>query len=300
MERKQHKPRLLVTGASGVLGWTLCEMAAKSWETFGTVYHHPVDPSGVHVYKIDLTNNRSLRDFFSAIRPNAVVHAAGLSSPDYCQEHPDESELINVKASANIATLCAELAIPCVLTSSDLVFDGEHAPYAEDHLAQPISVYGEHKLRAEAEMRERYPNTTICRLPLLFGVGSPVAEGFLARMLQAMKKGEDVRLFVDEIRTPVSTETAARGLLLALRKAKASTLHLGGMERISRWDLGRLSAEVFLSGHAHLVPFRQRDLPMKAPRPHDVSLDSSKAARIGYQPGAIREQMCRLRSNTVW
>jgi dTDP-4-dehydrorhamnose reductase len=296
MARQKHRPKLLLTGASGILGWTLCRLATKSWEVFGTVFRHPVELSGVHMHRIDLTDERSVVDLFSAIRPDTVVHAAALSSPDYCQDHPDESEAINVTASTHIASLCSEFEIPCVFTSSDLIFDGEHAPYDEDSQANPISTYGEHKLRAETAMRARYPNTTICRLPLMFGEGSPAADGSFKRMLQAMEKGQELRLFVDEIRTPVSTSTAAQGLILALQKLQATTLHLGGPERINRWELGCVAAEVFQIDNARLVPGHQKEVAMSAPRPRDVSLVSSQAEKIGYRPQSILEQMHHLRA----
>ncbi|MCI5207395.1 MAG: hypothetical protein D3910_01050 [Candidatus Electrothrix sp. ATG2] len=144
-------------------------------------------------------------------------------------------------------------------------------------------------------MQSRYPHTTVCRLPLMLGTGSPAADGLLKEMLKAMGNRKELRLFTDEIRTPVSTETAAQGLLLALRKAQGTTLHLGGAERISRWELGRLIAEVFSANNTGLLPCQQKDATLVAPRPHDVSLDSARAAEIGYRPGPLREQLCAVR-----
>jgi dTDP-4-dehydrorhamnose reductase len=293
---KQEEPRLLVTGASGVFGWTLCGVAAQTWDVIGTVWQHPVERAGAAMRRIDLTNTGALVDLFAAVRPHGVVHAAALSSADYCQSHVAESENVNVTVSAHIATLCAQAAIPCVFTSTDLVFDGEHAPYDEDSAAQPISVYGEHKLRAEAVIRARHPRAVVCRLPLMFGTGSPAAGGFFRRMLQSMAKGDAVQLFVDEFRTPVSTETAAQGVLMALRQAEGMTLHLGGPERVSRYELGRIAASVFGLGQARLVESRQKDVALPAPRPRDVALDSRRAERIGYRPASIREQMIALRA----
>ena len=299
MGRPHAKQKLLVTGASGVFGWTLCCVAAETWETFGTVYRHPVKVPGVQTLKIDLTEESSVVDVFRTIQPDAVVHAAAISNPDYCQEHPSESEAVNVTASIIVASQCAELEIPCVFTSTDIVFDGESAPYDEDSPANPISTYGQHKLAAEAAMRLRYPNTTICRLPLMFGVGSPVASGSIMQMLHALERGQKLKLFYDEIRTPVSTATAARGIMLALEEAQGCTLHLGGSERISRLELGRITAEVFRLESALLEPCRQRDVATSAPRPRDVSLRSSLAPKIGYRPQTIREQMQGLHAAMI-
>jgi dTDP-4-dehydrorhamnose reductase len=216
-----------------------------------------------------------------------------LSNTEYCQTHPEESDAINVEASANLAGVAADRGIPLVFTSTDLVFDGEHAPYAEGSAVNPISVYGEHKLRAESAIRQRHPDAVICRVPLLLGPRSAGAEGFLAKMLGAVQRGEKVMLFEDEVRTPVTPTVAAGGLLLALEKARGTTLHLGGPERLTRWAMGHLAAEVAGFDVVNVVPCRRGDVPLMAPRPRDVSMDSSRAAAMGYRPEGLREQLER-------
>jgi dTDP-4-dehydrorhamnose reductase len=69
------------------------------------------------------------------------------------------------------------------------------------------------------------------------------------------------------------------GLFLALEKVKG-IIHLGGKESISRYDFGRLLTEVLQLPEAGLKACRQKDVKMAAPRPIDVSLDSSKAFEI--------------------
>jgi dTDP-4-dehydrorhamnose reductase len=277
-----------------MLGWTLCTVAGKSWHTFGAACHNLVVPADVSICRVDITDQRSVMDLMASIKPDAVIHAAALSSPDYCEEHPRESQLVNVTASRHVAQACAADAIPCAFISSDLVFDGEHAPYNEESPAMPVSVYGQHKLLAENAVRADYPRTTVCRLPLLFGIGSPAREGSFLRMLRSMRAGEEVRLFTDEIRTPVSTETAADGILRALDHAPGDTVHLGGQERVSRWELGLLAAEILIGGKPRLIRCSQAEVASPAPRPRDVSLENRLSARIGYFPKTVREQMFDL------
>ncbi|MGL5133578.1 MAG: sugar nucleotide-binding protein, partial [Planktothrix sp.] len=71
-------------------------------------------------------------------------------------------------------------------------------------------------------------------------------------------------------------------------------LHLGGKERISRYEFGLLMADI-LDLPKHLIqPCSQSDIKMFAPRPPDVSLDSSKAFNLGYQPLSIGKELSRL------
>lgn len=285
--------KLLVTGVSGFLGWNICQIAKNEWQIHGTVFSHPVEIDGINVIRIDLRDLKELRRAFREIRPDAVIHTAAVTSPNYCQTNRMESQKINVDASVNIACLCADYGIPCVFTSTDIVFDGLNPPYKEEDPVCPMNFYGEQKVMAEKGMLKYYSDVAICRIPLMFGIPGPVASSFIQPMINAMMEGRELRLFTDEFRTPVSGETAARGLLLSLEKVKG-VIHMGGIERISRYDFGRLLSNVLGIKDARLIACRQEDIPMPAPRPPDVSLDSSKAIALGFMPLSLLEELKKI------
>lgn len=282
--------KLLVTGASGFLGWHLCHLAKQEWDIYGTYFSHAVEVPGVTILKVDLGDFQEIKRLFHEIQPAAVIHTAAQSSPNFCQTHPQESYSINVESSCNIAGLCADYSIPCVFTSTDLVFNGLNPPYQETDPVCPVNHYGEHKVQAEEGMLQGYPQTAVCRMPLMFGMATPTATSFMQPFIQTLREGKELKLFIDEFRTPVSGKTAAQGLLLALAKVKGR-IHLGGKERVSRYDFGRLLVEVFQLPTAGLKSCRQQDVKMAAPRPADVSLDSSKAFALGYKPLSIKEEL---------
>ena len=282
--------KLLITGASGFLGWNICRLAKGTWHLFGTVYSNQVEIPNVNTIKIDLTNHTELKRLFSEVRPDAVIHSAAASDPNYCQVNPDVSYGINVDASVNIALLCSDHDVPYVYTSTDLVFDGLKAPYRESDPVCPVNVYGEHKAQAEERILEAYPKSAICRMPLMFGLSGPMAKSFIQPMIIAMREGRELSLFVDEFRTPLSVGAAVVGLLLALNKVRG-IIHLGGRESISRYDFGKLMQRIFKFENAKIKPCKQDDIHMTAPRPADVSLDSSKAAALGFKPPPLVEEL---------
>ncbi|MBD2596622.1 NAD(P)-dependent oxidoreductase [Nostoc spongiaeforme FACHB-130] len=282
--------KLLITGASGFLGWHLCQLAKQEWEVYGTYHSHLLEIPGIKMVKVDLTDFQELKQLFITIHPDAVIHTAAQSQPNFCQIHPQESHLINVTASCNIAGLCADYSISCAFTSTDQVFNGLNAPYHEASPVCPINIYGEQKVMAEMGMLERYPITAICRMPLLFGSATPTAQSFIQPFIKTLKEEKELNLFIDEFRTPASATTAAKGLLLALQKVNG-LIHLGGKERISRYDFGQLLVEVFQLPSTSIKGCRQQDVKMSAPRPADVSLDSSQAFGLGYQPLSIKEEL---------
>jgi dTDP-4-dehydrorhamnose reductase len=284
-----NPPKLLITGASGFLGWHLGQAAASAWDVYGISSNRPVLNPAVQNRKVDLTDAIALRTALEQIQPDAILHSAALSRPNDCQQEPERSFAINVLASWQIADYCAERNIPCVFTSTDQVFDGTRAPYREGDPVAPINRYGEHKVLAETGMQARYPQTVICRLPLLYGF-SPQGETFLRSFLTQLQAGKTLQLFTDEVRTPVSGQSAAQGLLLAL-PTQQPCLHLGGSERLSRYRFGEVLVTLLDLPQSALEPCRQADLTMPAPRPQDVSLDSTLAYQLGYAPTPVEPDL---------
>jgi dTDP-4-dehydrorhamnose reductase len=285
--------KLLITGASGFLGWHVCQIAQTHWQVHGTYHSNHAAIPGVEMHGIDLTHDQTLRTFLKRLNPDAIIHTAALSQPNICQEQPQLSHSINVQATWTIADHCAATQIPCVFTSSEQVFDGNHSPYRESDRPNPLNLYGEHKLAAEIGLLDRHPAATVCRMPLMYGV-SPTAPSFIQPFIQRLQSGELLQAFTDEIRTPVSGFDAAQGLLIALEKVQG-IVHLGGQERLSRYEMAETLIEVLQIDNANILPCLQSDVQMSAPRPKDLSMDSAIAYRLGFQPQRFREVLSRLK-----
>ena len=146
--------------------------------------------------KVDLRNFQEIKRLFQDLQPAAVIHTAAQSSPNFCQIHPHESYSINVEASCNIAGLSADYSIPCVFTSTDLVFNGLNPPYSETDSVSPVNSYGEQKVLAEEGMIGRYPQTAVCRMPLMFGMATPTATSFIQPFIQTLREGKIGRAHV--------------------------------------------------------------------------------------------------------
>ena len=81
--------KLLVTGASGFLGWNLCQTARADWEVHGTYSVHPIEIPDVRLHAIDLTDLATVDRTISEIAPDAVIHTAAASQPNFCQNNPE-------------------------------------------------------------------------------------------------------------------------------------------------------------------------------------------------------------------
>ncbi len=292
-QNERQRPNLLVTGASGNLGHWICRLAAKSHAVTAVHWRHPFAMDGVRSIRADLTDLPGLDPLLAAIEPDAVIHAAALSQPVACEHHPEVSRRLNVEVPEKLAALCAGLRIPFVFTSTDLVFDGSSAPYAEQDAVTPVCVYGRQKAEAEAAVLDVDAGALVCRMPLMIGVGVGASPNFSTQMLDHIRRRRPLRLLTDEFRTPVTYRDAAQGLLALIGKV-GGRLHLGGRSRISRYDLGILMAGQMGVSPAMIEPVTLDSLDWEVARSPDCSLISDKAFALGYDPAPLSEAIARI------
>ncbi len=303
------QPHLLITGASGFLGSWLCEAAQPQWQVTGLYSRQPGSDATVNWVQANLCKLEQLAPLITRLKPEAVIHLAALSNTPYCEAHPEETAKLNVDAPIALAQTCAQQQIPLIFTSSDLVFDGENSPnketappYKENAPVNPQTAYGQQKAQAEAGVMAAWPQAIVARMPLMFGMGhsdSPktAPNNFMTRLLEALKAGEPISLFHDEIRNPLSAKMAAQGLLLAvdlaINQRHQGLLHLGGPEAVSRYDLGVLLAKAQGYDPSHLQACSQDDVSFTMPRPKNVCIDCSLAHSLGFTPPSLAEQLAK-------
>jgi dTDP-4-dehydrorhamnose reductase len=286
--------KLLLTGASGFVGSNFCKLYSNEYKIYGLYSRHTIHYDKVEAVKADITNEEEVKALFKKLKPDAVLHLAALSDPNYCQQNPEQSLESNVIATEYLVSESAQLRIPFVFASTDLVFDGRNAPYKETDVPNPISTYGTHKAIAEHAVHDIYPNAVVCRLPLMYGIGFGNGQSFLQPMLDKFRTGQQVYLFTDEYRSTISARNACEGLKLCLEDAEG-TIQLSSDTGISRYEFGILVADVFGFDKNLIVKSKRKDVQMPAPRPKDVSLINTKAKELGWQPRDMKEEVKAIR-----
>lgn len=274
--------RLLLTGASGQLGSYLLRECLRQGETVvawsgrqqGELFGCPLRP-------LDIADPDALAEAFGEANADVVVHTAALAAVSDCHRDPLRAERINTRGSAILAELADRAKIPLLHVSTDMVFDGAHAPYREGDAVAPVSSYGRTKAEAERAVLS-YPRNTVVRLPLLFGPSLSGRPSFFDLQVQALRQCQRITLFYDEWRTPLSLQVAARALLSIVGGTGFSTngplglLHIGGPERLSRLEMGQRLAVFLGCDPSMIVPASRTSVAGAEPRPADLSLDSSR------------------------
>lgn len=281
--------KLLITGVSGFLGWNLAQIAIEEWQVHGLYNKHSINLQNVDAHQCDLMDLPALEQITQAIRPDAIIHLAAVSSPNVCQDNAVLSRTINIKASEAIACIANSFRIPLVFTSSSQVYSGNDAPYNERSLTQPVNDYGVQKLSAEVKIRQLCPHATICRVPLMYGAAPEGATSSLQPVLAALRSGSPMKLFTDEIRNSLGAVSASRGLLHALSQP-GELFILAGDKAMSRYDFACRAADFFGYEATPLIPITQSDLIMSAKRPSNLTMDNSKIKRSGFSPLSLEEE----------
>jgi dTDP-4-dehydrorhamnose reductase len=186
------------------------------------------------------------------------------------------------------------LARRIVYTSTDLVFDGGQAPYAEADEPRPCSRYGLSKLEGERALAA-HPNALVVRLSLLYGPTLLEDQGFFDQQLATLRRGDTLTLFEDEWRTPIALDEAANALVELYEGSQRGILHLGGPKRLSRYEMGRQLAEVAGVNPDLVKGNSQAEIDFPEPRPQDVSLITERVRSILENvPGDYRSGLRRL------
>ncbi|MFL5382593.1 MAG: SDR family oxidoreductase [Longimicrobiaceae bacterium] len=258
---------VLITGGAGLLGSELIARAPSSIQIHATQRTSPVTAAEEHT--VDLSDHGATVALLDRVRPGLVIHTA------YSQAA--EGDVLG--ATESLVDACAATGCALIHMSTDAVFDGEHAPYAETDEPAPVHDYGRWKAAAERIVRERLSDAAIVRTSLIVRV-APEPDRISKKLLDDLRSGEPVRLFVDELRCPIAVEDLAAQLweLAALpAEARAGFWHLAGPEALSRYSLGVLVARRHGVDADAIVPARSRGAGLQ--RPRDLRLLTPRADR---------------------
>jgi dTDP-4-dehydrorhamnose reductase len=278
--------RVLVTGASGLLGGALVATAPAAVQVVAQTRRlrlpPPLAARAVEV-TLELRDAGALAAALDRHRPDAVVHTAARTVPSDCEANPAGAHGDNVIATAHLVAECRARGLRLLHCSTDLVFDGTAAPYAEEAHRRPLGEYGRSKAAAE-DVVAGCPRALVVRLPLLYGT-SPAGNRSVDEVLAAaIARGETPALFEDEFRTPLHVRQAGALLWELLAGEASGVLHVAGRDRVSRWELGCALADRLGLPRARLRRASLRDFTGRPPRCPDVSLDIARVCRLLGRP----------------
>jgi dTDP-4-dehydrorhamnose reductase len=287
---------LVVTGASGLLGASVQRSAVElGWETVGLCHCHAIQDPALRVATVDLTDGTATRELLFELRPEAIVHCAAAANVDWCEDHPEQAEAINVQASAAVASIAATLNARLIYVSTDSVFDGKKSHYAETDEPAPVNIYARTKLAGERETLRRSASATVVRVNI-YGWNAQNKQSLAEWVLGLLDEGSDVPGFTDVFFTPILVNDLAPILLTMLQQKLSGLYHIAGSERISKFEFARRVAAAFGFDSARVKPCQVKDRSLRATRPLDVSLNTKKiTAALGCSMPDVDSGLSKFR-----
>ncbi len=297
--------RLLIVGASGLLGSKLVAQARGRYEFSGTCNVECDGKSDWHLEDMDIGSKDSVEKVFEKVRPSLVVLAAAMTDVDACERDPIKANRVNAVGPGLVARACRKHESRLVHVSTDYVFDGmKPAKYREEDVARPISAYGTTKLAGERAVHSILPGAVVARTAVLYG-WNPL-EGkmnFVTWVLKKLRAGEKATLFQDQWISPTFADDLAAALLELGERDVSGTYHVAGPDCMDRPGCGRAIAKVFGLNEHLVVPVPSSSVSLPAKRPKNTCLDVSKVEKllnrkmVSFEQGLIRmkEQESRKR-----
>ncbi len=268
--------RILLTGASGQLGAYLIDTLVRAGHRLVAWSGTDAGRRGdVPLIPVDLADPDATTRALDEAAPEAILHAAAVSSAEAVRRDPARAWRINVEATGLLADWATRHGRRLLFTSTDLVFDGSRPWNREDDPAEPLLEYGRTKRAAEPAVLA-CPRGLVARVSLLYGPSRCGRVAFFDRVLTALRHGQPQTFFEDEYRTPLDLATAALALARLLASDATGLVHVAGAERISRHDLMRRAAVALGLDPALVLANRQADANLPEPRPADVSLNTDR------------------------
>jgi len=265
--------RLLVTGASGLLGSKIVELAKGKYDVIPL---HDAKPLHQNSLKLDITNRKQVFNLLRKLKPDLVVHTAAETNVDKCETQKELAWKTNVEGTRNVAAACSEIDAKIVYISTDYVFDGEKGLYTEEDTPNSINHYGVTKLEGENQIKKLCKNHIILRTSVLYG-WHPWKQNFATWVINSLKQGNEISIVEDHFNTPTLADNLAEIIIEALQKDLQGLYHASGSQKISRYEFAKEIAKTFNLDYSLIKPIKMSQLTTWiAKRPKDSSLNINK------------------------
>jgi dTDP-4-dehydrorhamnose reductase len=289
----KNNRRLLVTGASGLLGNKIVELTKNDYTVIPIHKTKPLHPNSL---KLDIADTAEVLNLLGEIKPDMVIHTASETNVDKCEIEKEQAWKVNADGTRNIAKACQKVHSKLVYISTDYVFDGEKGLYNEEDKPNPVNYYGLTKLEGEKQVIEYCKNYAILRTSVLYG-WHPWKQNFATWIITKLKQQQEITVVEDHYNTPTLADNLAEMSVEVAKKDLRGLYHASGSERISRYEFAKQIAKTYNLNADLIKPVKMRQLTAWiAKRPRDSSLNTSKIQKqLKTKPLNITEGLNKMK-----
>jgi len=269
--------RILITGASGLLGLNLAMETTRRHTVFGAVNHHALKTDAFTVIQTDLLVPGAVEQLLEEIRPDWVIHCAALANLDACETDPLLAQQLNTELPRTLARSVARSGARLVHVSTDSVFDGQRGDYSEGDIPTPVGEYSRTKLDGELAVAEADPTAIIARVNL-FGWSLTGNRSLAEFFFNNLSLHKQVMGFKDVLFCPLLANDLADLFVRMLERKLSGLYHVVSSESLSKYDFGLRLAQRFNLDGSLIIPTSVTESGLKATRSPNLTLRSDKLA----------------------
>ena len=231
-----QKQKILVYGSTGLVGGKIIKLIRNKFKIIAPPHH-----------LLDLKDKKTIVSHLKDVIPGQIIYAAGLTRVDDAQANPKLAYYLNHQIPAYIAAKAAKLKIPFHYLSTDAVFDGEKskAPYKETDKPNPISVYGDSKLKGELATLAASPKNSIIRTELIYAEYFPHKKDFARVAYESLKRNESFAGIIDQVITPTFVDDLVYAIVKILEKRATGIYHVASTNSMTNYQFLISLAKIF-------------------------------------------------------
>lgn len=287
--------KVLITGSNGLLGQKLVALyrSISSVHLIATARGADRYPKkeGYTYAAMDITNKEEVFKILHQYQPDCVIHTAAMTQVDDCETQRELCDLLNVTAVNYLVDACNEIKAHFIHLSTDFIFDGKNGPYDEFATPNPLSYYGDSKLKAEQIIQEKALKWSIVRTVLVYGVVHDMSRSNIVLWAKNnLEKGQPMKVVDDQWRSPTLAEDLAMGCRLIESNEAYGIFNICGKDQMNIYELVLRVAAYFDLPADQVQRANSATFTQPAKRPPITGLNLDKSIEIlGYEPHSFEE-----------
>lgn len=273
------RKRIIITGGSGLLAVNWAYKICSDHDVLLFTHEHSVNIPDTSCNNVDLTNINHIKNAISEFNADIIVHAAGMTNVDLCEQEPEKAYFTNVNISENVAIASKELGKTLVHISSDHLFDGSKPLVSEDEPTNPVNIYGETKAQAEKNILEIDTSALVVRTNF-YGWGHQYRTSLSDWIIKLLEDNKKVPAFYDSYFTPVLLDQLVNATNDLIELGASGIFNISGDKRLSKFNFANAIAEIFDLDKKLIEKISINEASLTARRPADMSLSNRKTCTL--------------------